>query len=307
MISIELTEVITIKTYYIENVDKPTIIRKMKKIKMERDNCEIYLDLNKEKNIRKVIDKMQKNEITNVVLEKELIKNKNFINALNSCEINIFDGRWLIKYLTFEILDYVVKNAEIKKEEIEIAITTNEITDLVVEVIRKFAKQYKKLTVVTNHIDKLRKIEKEIYNKEGIMIIVSNNPKKSLTKSKIILNIDFNKEVLNRYIINENAIIINLEGKMKIENKRFNGININDYEIEVGRKEVVWRENMKKFREKDLLEAKLYMKDTFNNIRSKIHKNKIEITELYRNKWKNRKIFLKCFSFCEKYNIILTV
>ncbi len=36
---------------------------------------------------------------------------------------------------------------------------------------------------------------------------------------------DFNKELLNRYKINENAIIINLEGNMKIDNKRYNGIN----------------------------------------------------------------------------------
>lgn len=92
---------------------------------------------------------------------------------------------------------------------------------------------------------------------------------------------DFNKEVLNNYQINEEAIIINLEGNMKIESKRFNGININDYEIETGREEIIWRENMKKFRTKDLIESVLYMKDTFYNIRKKICKNNINIKELY--------------------------
>ena len=49
-----------------------------------------------------------------------------------------------------------------------------------------------------------------LYEKEGILIIISNNQKKSLVKSQIILNIDFNKEVLNRYKINENAVTVSI-------------------------------------------------------------------------------------------------
>lgn len=270
------------KTYYIEKVDKLIpIISKIKKVKIERDNCKICANIEKEKNIRKVISKMEKNEIQNVVLEKELYKNKNFVNALNAYDINIFDGRWLMKYLSIEILEYIVRTQSIKKEETEIAITTNEITDMIIEIIKILSKQYKRITVVTNHIDKLRKIEKEIYDREGILIVVSNNQKKSLLKSQIILNFDFNKELLNKYRIYENAVIINFEGDMKIENKRFNGVNINDYEIDVGKEEIIWRENMKKYRTKDLLEAVLYVKDNFSNIRSRIRKNKVEIKELY--------------------------
>ena len=67
----------------------------------------------------------------------------------------------------------------------------------------------------------MKKIEKEIYEKHGVLIVISNNQKKSLLRPRIILNLDFNKEVLNRYKINEKAIIINLEGNMKIESKTF--------------------------------------------------------------------------------------
>ena len=52
--------------------------------------------------------------------------------------------------------------------------------------------------------------------------------KKSLVKTPIILNLDFNMQVLNKYKINENAIIINVEGDMKIRSKRFSGINKNN-------------------------------------------------------------------------------
>ena len=267
------------KTFYIEKMDKHKFT--MKKIKIEGKNFKINLRVEKEKNIKKIVNKLIKNEVTNVVLSKELYQNMSLINAINSSNIKIFDGRWLEKYLTIEILNYIINKKDIKRQEIEIAITTNEITDLVIELIRILSKQYKRLTIVTNHISKLRKIEKEIYDTDGILIVVSNNQKKSLAKAQIILNMDFNKEVLNNYQIYEEAIIINLEGNMKIESKRFNGININDYEIETGREEIIWRENMKKFRTKDLVESVLYMKDTFNNIRKKIIKNNISIKELY--------------------------
>lgn len=267
------------KIYYIEKQDKH--IFTMCKSRIEKDNCKIYMNLEKGKNIRKVINKLINNGATNVVLSKELHKNKNFINALNANNIRIFDGRWLEKYLSFELLDYIIKQKGIKREDTQIAITTNEITDITIEIIKVLAMQYRRVTVVTNYINKLRKIEKEIYEKNGILILISNNPQKSLSKSQIILNLDFNKEVLNKYKINENAIIINLEGNMKIDAKRFNGININDYEIDVGREETIWRENMKSFRTKDLLEAVLYMKDTFQNIRSRIAKNKVSIKEIF--------------------------
>lgn len=264
---------------YIEKMDKP--IMAVQKIKIEKDNCKIYANLEKEKNIRKVIKKLIKNEVINVVLSKDLSGNKNFINALNANDINIFDGRWLEKYLSIQILDYIVMQKNIKKEGTEIAITVNQVTDSSIEIIKILAKQYKRVTVVTNHMEKLRKIEKEIYDKEGILIVISNNQKKSLLKPQIVLNIDFNKELLNKYKINENAVIINLEGDMKIDEKRFNGINVNDYEIEVGREEIIWRENIKNFRTKDLLESVLYMKDNFQNISNKIGKNKVSIKELY--------------------------
>ena len=262
-------------TYYIKKVDKLRI----RKVKFKQNNCEIYIK--KDKKIKKIIQKFHKKEINYVVLDKGLKQNKNFVNALNANNIRIFDGRWLIRYLNIEILEYIVNKANFNKAETEIAITTDEISDFAIETIRALSKQYKKLTVVTSHIEKLRKIEKEIYDKEGIMIIISNNLKKSLTKPKIILNIDFNKEKLNKYKINENAIIVNLEGDMKIENKRFNGININDYEVQIGREEIIWRDDKHKFYNKDLFESAIYVRDTYNNIRKIIKKNKVEIKELY--------------------------
>lgn len=268
-----------IKTLYLEKVDKPKFM--FQKLKIEQDNCKIYANLEKKKNIKKVVSKIVKAEINAVVLSKELKTNLQLINELNSANIYIFDGRWLEKYLTYEILEFILKHKNQKKEETELAITTNEITDSCIQIVKTLAKQYKRVTVVTNHLNKLRKIEKELYDEYGILILVSNNQKKSLAKTQLILNMDFNKEVLNKYKINENAVILNLEGDMIIYNKRFNGINVNNYEIEVGREEIIWRTNMDKFETKELLEASLYMKDTFDNIRAKIGKYKVLVREIY--------------------------
>ena len=115
------------KTYYLEKMDKPKF--SLQKIKIEQDNVKIYADLNKDKNVMKVIKKLIKNDIESVVLSKAIIEDNNFINALNANNIKIFNGRWLEKYLTFEIIDYIIAYKDIKKEETEIAITANEITD----------------------------------------------------------------------------------------------------------------------------------------------------------------------------------
>ena len=270
---------IAIKTYYIEKMDKHKIIGR--KIQLENDNIKIYMDLEKGKNTRKLVKRLLLNETNNVVIDKELITCEKLINVLKSNDIKIFDGKWLEKYLILDILEYIINKKQIIKAETEIAITANEITDLLIEMIKILSKQYKKLTIVTNHIEKLRKIEKEIKEKEGILIILSNNKNKSLLKSQIIINMDFNQELINQYRIYEEAIIINAEENIRIDAIRFNGIVINDYEIEIGRKEFIWREGIEKYRQRDLIEAELYVRDTYKNIRKKIQKNNIKIKELY--------------------------
>ena len=276
---IKSIEVIAIKTYYIEKMDKHKIIGR--KIQLENDNIKIYMDLEKGKNTRKLVKRLLLNETNNVVIDKELITCEKLINLLRANDIKIFDGKWLEKYLILDILEYIINKKQIIKAETEIAITANEITDLLIEMIKILSKQYKKLTIVTNHIEKLRKIEKEIKEKEGILIILSNNKNKSLLKSQIIINMDFNQELINQYRIYEEAIIINAEENIRIDAIRFNGIVINDYEIEIGRKEFIWRDGIEKYRQRDLIEAELYVRDTYKNIRKKIQKNNIKIKELY--------------------------
>ena len=61
----------------------------------------------------------------------------------------------------------------------KISMLINDITDFEIENIKLLAKKYKNLNIVTNHIEKIKKIEEELLEKEGIMITVTNNRKRA--------------------------------------------------------------------------------------------------------------------------------
>ena len=120
----------------------------------------------------------------------------------------------------------------IKKEETTISILINKLeTDYMLEYIKQISSEYKVINIVTNNVKEFNKIEEIIFKTEDVMINITNNKKKGLMRSQIILNVDFKTELLNQYNIPEKAILINLPGNIQIKKKRFNGININDYEI----------------------------------------------------------------------------
>ena len=226
---------------------------------------------------------MDKTKSKKIVLSKILKENEEYKNILYTYGFDIVDGKWLFEVISCEVLDYIVNLKNIKKEDTEISILVNYITQNTLENIKKIARQYKRLNIVTNHIEKFKKIEEELYNKEGIMIIVTNNKKKSLSKSKIILNIDFPKELLNKYNIYENAILVNIRGNMKIARKRFNGITINDYEIKLNNLDYSQINNKNQYNIRDIYEASFYKTMPYREIVKQINADKLEVTSLYGN------------------------
>lgn len=109
------------------------------------------------------------------------------------------------------------------------------------------------------------------------MITVGNNKRKSLSKSKIIINIDFPNEFINEYNIYEEAIIITLRKNIKIKSKRFNGKIIDNYEISLKNNEEIEFENLNKYNLKEIYEAQFYKKQPFESIMKKIEKDKLKV------------------------------
>ena len=111
------------------------------------------------------------------------------------------------------------------------------------------------------------------------MLNISNNRKKSLLKSQIIINIDFPEELINKYKIFDNAIIININDKINLQSKRFNGINVNYYKINLPEEY-----KLDEFKDEIVYESLIYTKNNYKEISKKIMQDNIEIIGLIGNK-----------------------
>ena len=277
--------------YYIQEIDKPNFLFSFFNIVKLEDDKIILPMANNEKITLKKAQKLAKN--TNKILKKahgnqvvvsKLIKNQEeYLNYLNSYNIRIVQGKWLFELLANDVLEYIVDKKRLKKEQIKVSILVNDMSDIMLENIKQIIRQYKRVNIVTNHLERFKKLEEQVLE-EGIMITVSNNKKKSLAKSEIILNVDFPTELINKYNLYEQAIIVNIKSDVEINKKRFNGININDYEIQFKDFEDFDYDKDNLYDKKDLYEVMSYKKQPYIYIRRKVISDKVKIIKLVGNR-----------------------
>ena len=268
--------------YYIKEIDKPSKIAEwLHIVKLENDMISLPItetSLDEKTAYKLAIKTKTILDTTNskkLVLSKQVKQQENYVKYLYSYNYEIVDGKWLFQMLLFHVLEYIIRKLKIKEEEIKIGILVNDISDLAIYAIKKLVTKYKYVKIVTNHIDCFKNIEEKISEEQGIFINVGNNKRKILSKTNIILNLDFPTELINRYTINNTATIINFRGSVKIKNKRFNGLNINDYEID-------WKTNpqLTKFEAKDVYEAMQYKNQPIEEIFKKIKRDNVTIQYL---------------------------
>jgi len=274
--------------WYIKKSDEQnTFIRKIKQILnvIEVENkegkiiCKLLLNKQtKDKKInsiaKKLNDELYKNCIENVVLSNEFEDLDTFKKELYAENINILNGKILFKYLILDTIKYIYNNQNKKLEEGQISILVNDNTELNLENIIDIAKQVKRLNIVTNNIQKFKKIEEYLYNEFGIMIRVSNNKKKDLLKSDIVINLDFPKESLKKYILPNKCIMINVNEEYEVEAKKFCGININYYKIKLPEDYKI-----EGFKNELVYESFIYNK-TIDEVKKMIKRDKIKIDSL---------------------------
>ena len=128
--------------------------------------------------------------------------------------------------------------------------------------------------------------------------MITSNKRKAMSKSILIVNFDFVQEAINQYNVNENAIIINLNDRIKIDKKRFSGLIITDYEVEFRKHEIECEQKIldiedilkkqEEFSLKEILEEKIYMNSlkypnfsAFRTIENIMENYNIKIKELY--------------------------
>ncbi len=279
--------------YYVQESDKPKMLYKIFNI-VELIEDKIILPVTKDEPIDNKRAKilalktkkiLEKTGCKKICLSKKIKKQTEYINDLRIFNIEIIEGKWLFSILINKILDYITNKNKIKKSDTTISVLINDLDkDYIYEHIKSVIKEYKTVNIITNNTSKFKKLEEEIYQKNGIMINISNNKKKSLMRSKIILNIDFSNELINQYNLPENAIIININNKIKIAKKRFNGININDYEIKYLNIDEFDYDKYNLYEQKDIYESQIYQNQPFEYIKRKIERDKVEIAYLQGNK-----------------------
>lgn len=261
--------------WYVKKSDnKIGFIKKMiKPINITKAGNKIIVELPDEKYAKKLEKKIYEKNDQNLVIASDL-KPEPFKEICN-----VLDGRWIFKFLIPEVLEYIEKKAQIELNIQDIAIMVNDNSENTCRLLCNIAQKVKMLNIVTNDIDKFKRLEEYLIENLGIVIRTTNNKKRALLKSSIIFNIDFTEEGLNQYSIPKNSIIININEKISIKSRRFVGINCNYYNVMLPKKYEEWIEESKlkaRFDDGVLLESMLYYKKTYESLRDELQNVQIE-------------------------------
>ena len=218
-----------------ENIDSG-IFQKIKGIEIRKfDNNYVIAISNKDKSwlkkrLVKYIDKL---EIEALVFEKQLEGSfkEEICTMLGKRKLQIINGKLLMEYMEYEIVKYIInkQGTNTKREDIYIIFKKEDGLDL--NFLKRFIENFKVTNIVTNDIERLKNVQENLLENDGILIAVSNNKKKALKRAKYIINVNLNKEELEKYTINRNSIIINIRENVKYNSSGFDGININYFNI----------------------------------------------------------------------------
>lgn len=245
------------------------------------ENGELVVLPNLEKNTyEKLFKHLKIQGITKACISNNLMNNKKFIDFLNNNNVEILNGRWLFKHMSFDIVKYVCNQKKEKISYQEVSILSNDIDRILKQIIFDLAKEVKIINLVTQNENIFKKIEKELYDDYGIILNVNNNYQKSLVKSDFILNFDFEEEELNKYNMNPKASIINFRDEININEKSFSGINVNFFELTIPMKYIRDSVYLKDFNSTIFYESLIYKKTSPENIIRQIKNDNININFL---------------------------
>ena len=255
-------------------------IEKIENIGINQIRTMVIIKNVRNKTLQKLTEYIKQNCVNLVCLSDNLLINSKFIGFIKNENVRILDGRWLYKHLIGNIVDYISNCKNEKIDFQEISILTHDINRIVISTIKELALKVRALNVLTDKEKMFRNIEKELYSEYGIILNMNNNYKRSLTKSDIIINFDFTEEELIRYNLPKNACIINLERKIELDSKKFEGISTNFYEITMPSRYIKSLIILKGFNTENLYESFIYKNTSPENIKNEILKDKVNIISL---------------------------
>ena len=189
---------------------------------------------NKERVRKKVSRYIEKLGINALVFSKDLeesFKSDIYTFLKNSNKVQVLNGKKLMGFMKFEVVKYVLNKQKVNSKEEEIYIVFKKSGDTDLKLLKKFIENFRVVNVVTNDIERLKNVQDNLLENDGILISVSNNKRKALKRAKYVLNINLNKEELEKYRMNRDAIIVNIQENVRYGLAGFEGININNIKI----------------------------------------------------------------------------
>lgn len=271
---------------------------------LKQKNIEIKEVNRKEKNIEKRLIKIinritkfiEKNNVNIIIFATALANNKEtvsfesyfkeilekndyLINETNqpTNNINILTGKKIMKYMQYEILEYILKaqNKKIIEEDVYFLIKKESSLDL--SFLGRFIQNAKTVNVVTDDIERFKKVQENIYEKENILISVSNNKNKALKRAKYIFNVNMKEKDLNKLKMNRDVILIHLENYIKYCKGGFEGINVNTIKLKIPDEYIEEFEKIDEnvFEKFELI--KLYEAKVLQNIHRRLNKTMIQL------------------------------
>jgi len=210
--------------------------------KKKTEDKEIWVLPIKEKYSLNKLEMILKKELQNkenIYLVSNKLKENKICLIMDEQNIEYLTEEKIKKVLIFEMLQYIINLQNKEISDLDATVLVNNTNDINMYLLEELAKQVKTLKIVSLNIYKFKNLEEKLYNEYGIPIQFSNSYRKSLEKSKLIINLDFNEFEINEYEIFDKAIIINcINDNIKIKTRLFNGIIINSLDIELN-KEII--------------------------------------------------------------------
>lgn len=230
-----------------------------------------------------------KDMVKTVALSSYVSKINTLKNDLYRQNKTVLDGRTLFSSMILETLEYIAEkqNTIIEKEDVYVLV--NDASSFHLDNLKLLAQKVRNLYIITNHIEKFQSLEEYLYHNMGIIINIANNKKKSLRKAKWIVNFDFPEELLEKYNLCKTAILMNIEEKIEMKHKIFNGALVNMLEIKLPEEieNYFKEEDLTTFFSPTILYESLVIKyGKLEGIRNQLKKDTISISCLIGNKGK---------------------
>ena len=89
--------------------------------------------------------------ITKVCISDDLMNNKKFIDFLKRSNVEILDGKWLFKHMSFDIVKYICNQKKEKINYQEVSVLSNNIDRILKQIIFDLAKEVKIINLVTQN------------------------------------------------------------------------------------------------------------------------------------------------------------